>query len=414
MAYDDVWFNQATVERRISKLDKRGNEVRSWVKPPGARNEAFDCRVYAYAALLGLKTERRLVLARRPAADGLDRMAGETPPPKISNETPPAPDKSPEPEKPKKAPPPRGALHIKGRQVTHPGDGLSAGYNTLLEIPAEEVLHVFEPLRPGQLRGVPVLAPVLSRLKSLDEFDDAVLFRQEIANLFAGFVREPAPESQAVDGNGNVIEDDPDFTPMVGLEPGTMQKLRPGEEVEFSTPPDAGNSYPDFMRQQLLAVAAGVGLPFEILTGDLREVNDRLIRAVLNEFHRRIEQRQWSVFIHQFCQPVRAAWLDAAFHAGAIALPDYGNQRRAYLRTRWVPQGWRYIHPVQDIQAQILAIKAGISSRSEAILERGYDAEVIDAEIADDKERAERLGLLFNTDSGNRTRRAGQQTGDKQ
>jgi lambda family phage portal protein len=277
---------------------------------------------------------------------------------------------------------------------------MSVESNEPMAVPAEHVLHIYETLRPGQLRGVPVLAPVLTRLKTLDEFDDAVLFRQEVANLFAGFVREPAPETPMVDGNGEAIDGiDADFTPMVGLEPGTMQKLRPGEEVEFSDPPDAGNSYPDFMRQQLLAVAAGVGLPYEILTGDLREVNDRLIRVALNEFRRRIEQRQWSVFIHQLCQPVRAAWLDAAVLAGAIHLPGYHEgKRRAYLRTRWAPQGWSYIHPVQDIQARMLAMKAGVISRSEVILERGYDAELIDAEIAADKARAEKLGLSFETD----------------
>lgn len=59
MNYDDEWFKQATAEKRIAKLDSRGSEIRSWVKPKDARNEATDCRVYAYAALQGLRIERR-------------------------------------------------------------------------------------------------------------------------------------------------------------------------------------------------------------------------------------------------------------------------------------------------------------------------------------------------------------------
>ena len=180
-----------------------------------------------------------------------------------------------------------------------------------------------------------------------------------------------------------------------------MQELLPGEEVEFSDPPDAGNTYPDFMRQQLLAAAAGAGLPFELLTGDLREVNDRVIRVVLNEFRRRIEQRQFGVFVHQLCRPTRAAWLDMAVLSAAIELPDYTRNRRAYLRTRWVPQGWAYVHPVQDVQAQAMGVKSGFISRSEVIMRQGYDAEVIDAEIAADKARAAKLGLVFDTDPGN-------------
>ncbi|MFW4864107.1 phage portal protein, partial [Pseudomonas aeruginosa] len=65
------------------------------------------------------------------------------------------------------------------------------GYNQLNRIPADQVLHIFEPLEGGQLRGVPRLSPVLLRLKSLDNYDDAVLFRQEVSNLFAGFITRP-------------------------------------------------------------------------------------------------------------------------------------------------------------------------------------------------------------------------------
>ncbi|MCW5319637.1 phage portal protein [Verminephrobacter aporrectodeae subsp. tuberculatae] len=286
---------------------------------------------------------------------------------------------------------------------SHPGDGAlpGAGYNDLVRVPADQVLHIFEPLRTGQLRGVPVLAPVLTRLKSLDEFDDAVLFRQEVANLFAGFIREPAPQDPEVDPvTGQVLVKDIDgFTPMVSLAPGSMQKLLPGEEVEFSDPPDAGNNYTDFMRQQLLGAASGVGLPFELLTGDLREVNDRVIRVVLNEFRRRIEQRQFGLFVPQLCKPTRNAWMDMAVLSGAIHLPDYVRQRRAYQRTRWVPQGWAYIHPVQDVQAKRMEVLCGFTSRSEVALRQGYDAEMIDAETAADNARADRLGLAYDCDA---------------
>ena len=218
--------------------------------------------------------------------------------------------------------------------LSHPRDSssLNAGYNQLVRVPATQVLHIFEPMEPGQLRGVPRLAPVLKRLRSLDNYDDAVLFRQEVANLFAGFIKRPAPDSglQPRDPmTGQLLVTDRDgFTPMVALEPGTMQELGPGEEVEFSKPPDAGNNYPDFMRQQLMAAAAGSGTPYEILTGDMREVNDRALRVVLNEFRRRLEQLQFGVYVHQLCRPVRAAWMDMAVLSGALVLEDYAQRRR--------------------------------------------------------------------------------------
>lgn len=287
--------------------------------------------------------------------------------------------------------------------LSHPRDGVSlnAGYNQLVRVPASQVLHIFEPVEPGQLRGVPRLSPVLKRLRSLDNYDDAVLFRQEVANLFAGFISRPAPDSGPVPRDpvtGEPLSFDRDgFTPMVALEPGTMQELGPGEEVEFSKPPDAGNNYPDFMRQQLMAAAAGTGTPYEILTGDMREVNDRALRVVLNEFRRRLEQLQFGVYVHQLCRPIRAAWMDMAFLSGALVLDDYAKRRREYLRTRWVPQGWAYIQPVQDVQARRMEVQAGFASRSEMVTRTGYDAETVDAENAADNARAQALGLNYNT-----------------
>lgn len=285
---------------------------------------------------------------------------------------------------------------------SHPSDlaSLNAGHNLLVRIPASQMLHIFEPVEPGQLRGVPRLAPVLKRLRSLDNYDDAVLFRQEVANLFAGFIRKPSADGPSMldPVTGAPIKTGADgFTPMVALEPGTMQELLPGEEVEFSSPPDGGNNYPDFMRQQLMAAAAGAGLPYELMTGDMREVNDRAIRVVLNEFRRRLEQLQFSVYVHQLCRPVRAAWLDMAVLSGALPLDDYAQRRREYLRTRWVPQGWAYIHPVQDVQSRTMEINAGLASRSEMCLRSGTDAEIVDEENAADAARAHALGLNYST-----------------
>lgn len=44
------WFNQLTAEKLVTRY-VRGQPIREWKKPDKARNEAMDCRVYAYAAL---------------------------------------------------------------------------------------------------------------------------------------------------------------------------------------------------------------------------------------------------------------------------------------------------------------------------------------------------------------------------
>ena len=46
----------------------------------------------------------------------------------------------------------------------------------------------------------------------------------------------------------------------------------------------------------------------------------------------------------------------------------------------------------------LTAMRAGLLSRSEAISSFGYDAEDVDREIATDNQRADALGLVFDSD----------------
>jgi lambda family phage portal protein len=285
----------------------------------------------------------------------------------------------------------------------HPGEYGRASIvpREIRVVPADQVVHAFQTLRPGQVRGVSELATVLLRLKTLDDFDDAVAFRQEVANLFAGFIRKPVsdanPNDPTDDGAGwETI--DTDGSPMVALEPGTMQELAPGEEVSFASPPGPGAEYEGFMRQQLMAAFASVGVPYEIGTGDLRGISDRTLRVLVNEFHRLIEQYQWTVFIQQWCRPMWNAFIDMAYLAGVLSIPDYLANRRLYRRVRWVPQGWAYFNPVQDIKAKKDQVRAGFKSRSGVILEQGDDPDDVDEEIRLDNQRADDNEMVFDSD----------------
>ncbi|ASJ23771.1 phage portal protein [Laribacter hongkongensis] len=286
---------------------------------------------------------------------------------------------------------------------SHPNDGLlapmsssaSGGGMDTVRVEASEVIHLFRPLRPGQIRGEPWLTRALVKLNELDQYDDAELVRKKTAAMFAGFITRMAPEDNlmgesAADANG---------VAMAGMEPGTLQILEPGEDIKFSAPADVGSSYAEFMRQQFRAVAAAMGITYEMLTGDLTQVNYSSIRAGLLEFRRRCEALQHGVIVHQLCRPIWRAWMDQAVLEGAIDLPGYRQQKRQYQSAKWIPQGWSWVDPQKEFNAMKLAIRAGLMSRSEAISGNGYDAEDVDREIAADNARADALGLIFDSDA---------------
>lgn len=290
----------------------------------------------------------------------------------------------------------RVAYHL---HRSHPGDGAlapmsGAGGLDTVRVPAAEVIHLFRPLRPGQIRGEPWLARALVKLNELDQYDDAELVRKKTAAMFAGFITRQAPEDNLM-GEGGA---DAQGGALAGLEPGTLQILEPGEDVTFSAPADVGSSYSEFLRMQFRAVAAAMGITYEMLTGDLTQVNYSSIRAGLLEFRRRCEAIQHGVIVHQFCRPVWRAWMDQAVLAGALKLPGYSKKPRTYQAVKWIPQGWQWVDPKKEFDAMVTAIRAGLVSRSEAISAFGYDAEDVDREIAADNARADRLGLVFDSD----------------
>ena len=79
----------------------------------------------------------------------------------------------------------------------------------------------------------------------------------------------------------------------------------------------------------------------------------------------------------------------------AVPAHDFDRDPAAYLACEWLPPKFDYVDPKKDVEAEILAINAGLKSRTQAISERGYDAEQVDAEIAADKARSDALGLNF-------------------
>jgi lambda family phage portal protein len=140
-------------------------------------------------------------------------------------------------------------------------------------------------------------------------------------------------------------------------------------------------------------------VPYELLTGDMSRVNDRTVRVLLHGFRRRIMAWQHQIVAFQLCRRVWSTWLDRVFLSGALPIPPaYLTDPEPWARAKWIPQGWPYLQPVQDVEAQRAAIRAGFSSRSTTVGEQGEDAESIDAEQAADNARADGLGLAYDSD----------------
>lgn len=269
-----------------------------------------------------------------------------------------------------------------------------------VRVPASEILHLFDPTQnAGQIRGIPHTLSAIVTAAIMDCYDDAELERKRTAALFGGFVTRPA-----IDDSDHPLEQGADLTTVsgaIGLEPGAIVDLADGEDIKFSAPADVGGSYEAFQYRNLLRMAAGFGVPYAAMTGDLRQTSYGSIRAGLVEFRRRVEAMQHSIMVFQFCRPVWQRWFgEAVLSVGLpLSLTDYATAPRQFQRVKWITPRWEWIDPYKDRQAEKLAVDNGFKARSDVIEAEGYDPEETDARIAADQEREKRLGLeLGNRD----------------
>ena len=281
----------------------------------------------------------------------------------------------------------------------HPGETfLFSNTFERIRVPASEILHVFKPLRPGQMRGRPWLSSIIVKLYEIDQYSDAEIVRKKSAAMFGGFITEPPNEAGDMSALGRATDDDVNENTVIALEPGTFPTLPPGYDVRFSTPADVGGNYLVWIKQQLREVAAGMGVTYEQLTGDMEGVNYSSIRAGLLEFRRRCEALQWHIIIFQACQPIAKRWIDVAVGSGALRIPGYSKNRRNYIRIDWRPQGWKWVDPLKDGMAAQLAQRNGWTSQAAIIAEQGNDAEMVDKQVAKDNKRHDEMGLVYDSD----------------
>jgi lambda family phage portal protein len=276
---------------------------------------------------------------------------------------------------------------------SHPGEtsvGFAPSYETSM-VPAREISHVFHVTRPGQLRGVPWLSPIMLDLRDLDDYDHAEMVRAKIASCFVAFRRT---NNEDPIGLGDNAEQDDAGDWIETMRPGMVVKLPDGEDVSFGTPPQVGG-YADYVNAHLHKIATGAQVPYELLTGDLSQVNYSSIRAGSLEFHRLITALQEQVVEPHVCAPQWQWMVEAAELAGKLPGMTAAERVKA-LRPEWHRPSWVEIDRESEIKADVMEMQAGVRTLSQAVGKRGGDwRQTLDA-IAAEKEHADALGLTLS------------------
>lgn len=262
----------------------------------------------------------------------------------------------------------------------HPGDVLSTGA-TSVPVPASEIAHVYRVDRPGQVRGVPWGAAVMLTLRDLDDYEDAYLFRQKLANCHVGAIidNNQATASEFMPETSEPLPE--------SIEPGRYDVLPKGKDIKFNDPPDAGD-YGPYTKDVLLRVAAGYGITYQALTGDLSNATFSSGRMGWIEMGRNIESWRWNMLVPQFLDRVSEWFIDA------VELRSAGN--KAVIK--WTAPKREMINPLEEIQATKEAIRSGITTLQRAHRENGEDTDEIIAEIVATNATLDKHKIVLDTD----------------
>lgn len=286
----------------------------------------------------------------------------------------------------------------------HPGDVRPyaiTGSDRLIRVAAEQMLHLCVVERWPQSRGVPWLHATMRRLNDMDGYGEAeIVAARGGANYMAAIKVPEGSDPLVPPAPGDAASERPEIV----LEPGTVAKLEPGEEMVWNNPSRPNPNFDPFMRAMLREVAAGIGVSYESLSRDYSQSNYSSSRLALID-DRDLWRSLQLWFIRSFREPLHRAWLQAAVLSGAIpaiSQEAYALNTDKFEAVKWKPRGWSWVDPTKEVAAYKQAIMGGLITRTDviAMTANGLDIEDVDATREQELEDARARGLVFDTDPG--------------
>lgn len=260
-----------------------------------------------------------------------------------------------------------------------------------------QVLHLYEPSRFSQTRGVSCMLPVSETIGQHSDLQFATLVKAQISALIAvlktrdenwqpGGIDQTLSGSQSTDSRAGYIR----VLEQIGA--GLEIAGDPGEKIEAFS---ANVPSPQFFEHSMLIltfIAVNLDLPVAVLLLDPSNTNFSGWRGAIDQARIRFRQIQ-SWLIASMHSPLYRwkvrQWMASDRDVAALAnMPGVDP----FAHT-WKPPTWSYIEPEKDVKSDV-AILAGLQNSPRGVVgARGRDWETIVDETVQDYEYAIVAGL---------------------
>ena len=271
------------------------------------------------------------------------------------------------------------AVHVAAK---HPGGNVGSNEWTRVAVRGttgrRNVLLMFKPLRPGQLRGVPLIAPILEPLKQLHRWSEAELNAAVISGLNATFVKMDPDAFDSLydeDAQGAIVDKASAWSGE--MESGKAINLLPGEDITSPAPGRPNPAFDPFWTAMVRQIGMALEMPYEVLVMHFQSSYSAARAALLMAWKAFRSRRD--LVAKMMCQPVLELWLADEVAEGRISCPGFFADdvvRAAWCAAIWTGDGPGSIDPSKEVDAAAKRVELGISTKqAESILHDGVDWE---------------------------------------
>ncbi len=278
------------------------------------------------------------------------------------------------------------AYHV---MTYHPGDydyATTGKSKKHVRIPADKMIHLYDPHRAGQTRGEPWMASAIPAMKQLGALREAAIINARIGASKMGFFTSPS-------GDGFVADDLDGNMPIMEASPGTFHQLPNGVDFKTFDPQYPNNEFDAFHKAVLKGIASALGVSYFALSNDLESVSYSSIRQSALEERDSYKNMQ-KFMIDHFVRVVYDEWISSAMEVNSFGIPVRQFDRFSEA-AEFRGKAWSWVDPQKEMNAALMGLKSGVLSLSDVASQYGKDVEELTSQIARDRDIAEQYGVSY-------------------
>jgi len=249
-----------------------------------------------------------------------------------------------------------------------------------------QVLHVYNPKRTSQTRGVTAYAPIILPAGMFDDLNFANLLKAQLNSHWLVIRERQASyfeQNSTVPAFGTANDTFSGTRRVADTAPGMEIGGLPGETIKPWNPNNPPAEFFPHARLILTIIGINLGMPLVLVLMDASETNFSGFRGAVDQARLGFRHNQ-RILVAKWHRPY---WrMKISFWADDDpALAGFREKLGpAYFKHKWNRPGWPYIEPTKDAQSDLLRAAHMQTSLRRLAAERGNEwPEIVDETIAD-------------------------------